>query len=78
MELFEIYRRASLLQYSAAMAVLAVIGVSVAVALSCAVLFWQRSSRRVGTPPQRATYEALHTASVAVSALRGEAATVVL
>lgn len=45
--------------------------VSVAVALSGAVLFWKRSSRRVGTPPQRATYEALHTASVAASALRG-------
>jgi len=53
------------------MAVLAIMGGSVALALCGAVLFWKRSSRRVGTPPQRATYEALHTASVAVSALRG-------
>ena len=52
-------------------AVLALMFVSGAVALSGAVLFWKRSSRRVGTPPQRATYEALHTASVAASALRG-------
>ena len=52
-------------------AVLALTFVSVAVALSGAVLFWERSSRRMGTPPQRATYEALHTASVAVSAVRG-------
>ncbi len=63
-------RRAPL-HYSAAMAVLAVMGVSVTLVLCCAVLFWKRTSRRVGTPPQRATYEALHTASVAVSALRG-------
>ena len=53
------------------MAVLAIMGGSVALALCGAVLFWKRSSRRVGTPPQRATYEALHTASAAVSALRG-------
>jgi len=52
------------------MAVLVVILVSVAAALSGAVLFWRRSSRRVGSPPQRATYEALHTASEAVSVLR--------
>ena len=44
--------------------------VSVAAILSGAVLFWQRTSRRMGTPPQRATYEALHTASQAVSVLR--------
>ena len=62
---------ASPLEYSAAMAVLAIMGGSVALALCGAVLFWKRSSRRVGTPPQRATYEALHTASAAVSALRG-------
>ncbi|MBV9383668.1 MAG: histidine kinase [Streptosporangiaceae bacterium] len=52
------------------MAVLVIMFVLVAAALSGAVLFWRRSSRRVGTPPQRATYEALHTASLAVSALR--------
>ncbi|MGH3189362.1 MAG: sensor histidine kinase [Streptosporangiaceae bacterium] len=52
------------------MAVLAVVLVSVAAVLSGAVLFWKRSSRRVGAPPQRATYEALHTASQAVSVLR--------
>ncbi len=40
-------------------------------ALCGAMVFWKRSSRRVGTPPQRATYEALHTASQALSALRG-------
>ena len=39
--------------------------------LSGAVLFWKRSSRRIGTPGQRATYETLHTATLAVSALRG-------
>ena len=59
-----------LLVYSAAMAVLVIMFVSVAAALAGAVLFWRRSSRRVGTPPQRATYEALHTASQAVSVLR--------
>jgi two-component system, LytTR family, sensor kinase len=52
------------------MAVLVIMFVSVAAAVSGAVLFWQHSSRRVGTPPQRATYEALHTASEAVSVLR--------
>src|SRR5216683_2650865 len=50
---------------------LAIMLASVAAALSCAVLFWKRSARRMGTLPQRATYEALHTASLAVSALRG-------
>ncbi len=55
--------------YSAAMAVLAIMVVSVAAVLSGAVLFWRWSSRRVGVP-QRATYEALHTASEAVSVLR--------
>ena len=40
-------------------------------ALCGAMAFWKRSSRRVGTPPQRATYQALHTASQALSALRG-------
>ncbi len=44
---------------------------SVGVALSGAVLFWKRGSRGMGTPRQRATYETLHTASLAVSALRG-------
>ena len=62
---------ANRLEYSAAVAVLALMFVSFAVTLSGAALFWKRSSRRVGTPPQRATYEALHTASMAVSALRG-------
>jgi hypothetical protein len=38
------------LVYSAAMAVLMIIFVPVAAGLSCAVLFWKRSSRRVGTP----------------------------
>ncbi|HMD92008.1 MAG TPA: histidine kinase [Trebonia sp.] len=52
------------------MAVLIVIFVSVTAVLLCAVLFWKRTSRRVGAPPQRATYEVLHTASQAVSALR--------
>jgi two-component system LytT family sensor kinase len=60
------------LVYSAAMAmvVLIIMFVSVAVALCSAVLFWRWSSRRVGAPPQRATYEVLHTASQAVSVLR--------
>jgi two-component system LytT family sensor kinase len=49
---------------------LAIILIAVAAALAGAVMFWKRGARRVGTPPQRATYEALHTASVAVSALR--------
>jgi two-component system LytT family sensor kinase len=52
------------------MAVLVIVVVSVAAALSGAVLFWRRTSRRVGTPVQQATYEALHTASEAVSVLR--------
>jgi two-component system, LytTR family, sensor kinase len=39
-------------------------------ALAGAVLFWKRGSRRMGTPAQRAIYETLHTASLAVSALR--------
>ncbi|HEY1627931.1 MAG TPA: histidine kinase [Streptosporangiaceae bacterium] len=51
------------------MAVLAIMFVSVAAVLSGAILFWRWSSRRVGMP-QRATYEALHTASEAVSVLR--------
>jgi two-component system, LytTR family, sensor kinase len=51
------------------MTVLAIIFVSVAAVLSGAILFWRWSSRRVGVP-QRATYEALHTASEAVSVLR--------
>ena len=51
------------------MVVLTIMLASVAAALSAAVLFWKRTSRRVGTPPQRATYEALHTASEAVAAL---------
>jgi two-component system LytT family sensor kinase len=53
------------------MVVLPIMLASVAAALLAAVLFWKRTSRRVGTPPQRATYEALHTASEAVAALRG-------
>jgi two-component system LytT family sensor kinase len=53
------------------MVVLIIMSVSVAAALCCAVLFWRQSSRRVGPPPQRATYEVLHTASQAVSVLRG-------
>ncbi|HXL93657.1 MAG TPA: histidine kinase [Streptosporangiaceae bacterium] len=52
------------------MAVLVIVVISVAAMLSGAVLFWRRSSRRVGTPAQQATYEALHTASEAVSVLR--------
>jgi two-component system, LytTR family, sensor kinase len=52
------------------MAVLVIVVISVAAMLSGAVLFWRRSSRHVGTAPQRATYEALHTASEAVSVLR--------
>ena len=49
---------------------LAIILIAVAVALAGAVMFWKRGTRRVGTGPQRATYEALHTATLAVSALR--------
>ena len=44
---------------------------SVGMALPGAVLFWRRGSRRMGTSAQRATYETLHTANLAVSALRG-------
>jgi two-component system LytT family sensor kinase len=51
------------------MAVLVILLVAGAAVLSGAVLFWRWSSRRVDTP-QRATYEALHTASEAVSMLR--------
>ena len=64
------YPRKRRLVYSAAMAVLLIMFISVAAVLSCAVLFWMRTSRRVGAPPQRATYEVLHTASQAVSVLR--------
>jgi two-component system LytT family sensor kinase len=53
------------------MAVLWILLAIVCAALSGAVLFWKRSSRRMGTPGQRATYETLHTATSAVSALRG-------
>ena len=49
---------------------LAIILIAVAVALAGAVMFWKRGARRVGTGPRRATYEALHTATLAVSALR--------
>ena len=52
------------------MVVLVIMLVTATAALCGAAVFWKRSLRRVGTPPQRATYEALHTASVAVSALR--------
>jgi len=52
------------------MVVLIIMCVSVAAALCCAFLFWKQSSRRVGTPPQRASCEVLHTASQAVSVLR--------
>ena len=52
------------------MVVLAIILAAVAAALAGAVTYWKRGARRVGTPPQRATYEALHTASLAASALR--------
>jgi two-component system, LytTR family, sensor kinase len=51
-------------------AFLLIVLAAAAAALSCAVVFWKRSSRRMGVPPQRATYEVLHTASQAVSALR--------
>lgn len=51
------------------MAVLVILLVAGAAVLAGAVLFWRWSSRRVDTP-QRATYEALHTASEAVSVLR--------
>jgi two-component system LytT family sensor kinase len=51
------------------MVVLAIMFVSVTAILSGAVLFWRWSTRRVSMP-QQATYEALHTASEAVSVLR--------
>src|ERR1700733_8493599 len=53
------------------MAGLWILLVAVAVAMSGAVAFWTRTSRLMGTPRQHATYETLHTASMAVSALRG-------
>src|SRR6266568_4279848 len=43
---------------------------SLGVSLSGAILYWKRGSRRMGTPQQRATYQTLHTATLAVSALR--------
>jgi hypothetical protein len=49
---------------------LAIILLTVPAALAGAVLFWKRGARRVGTPPQRATYETLHTAGSASKALR--------
>jgi len=53
------------------MADLWILLIVVCVGLSGALLFWQRSSRRIGTPGQRTTYETLHTVTLAVSALRG-------
>jgi two-component system LytT family sensor kinase len=53
------------------MAGLWILLVTVAVAMSGAVAFWRRTSRLMGTPRQHVTYETLHTASMAVSALRG-------
>jgi two-component system LytT family sensor kinase len=53
------------------MAGLWILLVTVAVAMSGAVAFWTRTSRLMGTPRQHVTYETLHTASMAVSALRG-------
>jgi two-component system LytT family sensor kinase len=53
------------------MAGLWILLVAVAVALTGAVAFWTRTSRLMGNPRQHATYETLHTASMAVSALRG-------
>lgn len=53
------------------MAGLWILLVAVAIALSGAVAFWTRTSRLMGTPRQHTTYETLHTASMAVSALRG-------
>lgn len=53
------------------MAGLWILLVAVAAALAGAVIFWTRSSRMMGTPRQQATYETLHTVSLAVSALRG-------
>jgi len=48
--------------YTSPVVGLAIILLSVTAALAGAVLFWKRGARRVGTPPQRATYETLHTA----------------
>jgi two-component system, LytTR family, sensor kinase len=53
------------------MAGLWILLVAVAAVLAGAVIFWTRSSRMMGTPRQQATYETLHTVSLAVSALRG-------
>jgi two-component system LytT family sensor kinase len=53
------------------MAGLWILLVVVAAVLAGTVIFWARSSRLMGTPRQQATYETLHTTSVAVSALRG-------
>lgn len=44
---------------------------ALAVALSGAVTWWMRTSRPVGTPPQQAAYETLHTARMSALALRG-------
>ena len=57
-------------RYNPPMVGLAIMLVSVGAALASAVTFWKRGARRMGTPPQRATYEALHTVSIAASALR--------
>ena len=43
---------------------------AIAIALGGALLYWVRSSRSLGTPQQRTTYEVLHTASQAARALR--------
>jgi len=56
--------------YTSPVVGLAIILLSVTAALAGAVLFWKRGARRVGTPPQRATYETLHTAGSASKALR--------
>ncbi|MGE5286522.1 MAG: sensor histidine kinase, partial [Micromonosporaceae bacterium] len=53
------------------MAGLWVLLASLGVALPGAILYWKRGSRQVGTPQQRATYDTLHTATLAASALRG-------
>jgi hypothetical protein len=58
-------------RYSAVMAGLWILLASVGVSLSGAVLLWRHGSRRMGTAAQPATDETLHTASLAVSALRG-------
>ena len=44
---------------------------AVIVGLSGALAFWARTSRLMGTSRQNITYQTLHTASVAMSALRG-------